>query len=175
MDMSKLTASLKAPYPEVTDVKPNPHFARLLAGDVSGYSSEITGIMQYLYQTFIVKQYEEEIYDILNKIACVEMHHMDILSELIVQLGGSPVYNGGGSQFWNAGFINYTNNLLGMMNANIAAERQAIANYKMRIRQTNESQVQQLLARIIADEELHLEIFEEIRSWASDRSKIKLN
>jgi bacterioferritin len=79
------------PFPPVKVEKSNLEYANLLL-DVfaSSADSELQAITQYIYHSKTISN--DTISKALMCIALVEMHHLDVLSELITLLGGKPFY-----------------------------------------------------------------------------------
>jgi bacterioferritin len=94
------------------------------------------------------------------QIAICEMMHLDMLGDAINALGGNASFDDG-HYYWNASYTNYSSTLREMLSADISAEGTAIASYKKQISLTQNPSVKALLARIIKDEELHLQFFSE--------------
>ncbi len=64
----------------------------------------MTAITQYLYQHFILDERRKSLASTLECIAKVEMHHLEIVGELITKLGGNPLFwtkNRGASSCWS--------------------------------------------------------------------------
>ena len=151
---------LSKPYPQVKTESKNMYYASLLTSDFAGTISEMSAVSQYTYQQIISST--PKISDTLSCISKVEMHHMEILGELISALGGNPriaVQSGCNCIFWSAQYISYETNPKVFLKENITAELSAIANYKARINQISDPYIQDILARIIMDEEYHIELF----------------
>lgn len=164
MEHSRCT--LDIPYPEIETSGRNITYANLLLNNYAGPVGELTAITQYFYQYFIVKYRHGEFARSLECISIVEMRHMEMLGELVVQLGGNPLLrtcSGNRSVFWRGNNISPNQNICGFLMGNIEAERQAIDQYRLRISQICDTKVQRVLERIILDEEHHIRIFEEYR------------
>ena len=95
--------------------------------------------MTYIYQNYITRLYNEDVADVLERIAITEMHHHDILGTTIARLGGNPVI-GADNCWWTGANVNYAVNLKEMLLDNIKAEQAAIQNYRRTIAKlTNQS------------------------------------
>ena len=81
MDKSCYRANL--PYPEVCVEHKNKFYASLLLDDYASCTSEYTAIAQYVYAH--VKTEDECIQDVFLGIAIVEMCHLDLLADVILQ------------------------------------------------------------------------------------------
>ncbi len=153
------------PYPKIIVEKKNEYYAKILSHVYASNESELSAILQYSYETFIIE--DEEIACTVEKIAEVEMHHLSILGKLIQKLGKSPIFADSSyckNIYWNSDFIYYDTDLPTMMDVNIESEKNNIRNYQMLLRVIEDSYIQEILKRILEDEYLHLEIFMKIRS-----------
>ncbi len=159
------------PYPTITPQK-NLRDAKLLMPNYGGKDSELTAILQYVYQAYI--NFENEPFaKVLEGISMTEMHHHELLGEAIAKLGGYPVM--GGHTYWNGSFVFYDTNPKVFLEFNIKAEETAIKNYERTILALNNEEVKLMLERIILDEELHIKIFRELirLDYGKDLMKIE--
>jgi len=151
-----------SPYPEIKVRCPNLHYAEMLMDDYAGAVSEFTAINQYLYHHFFFQKVGKKLGELMENIAINEMRHMEILADLIIQLGGNPVIRGGCStegRFWTGNLIYYGANIREQLQADINAECQAIKGYQKHIRLISDTYIQAVLQRIILDERVHLRLF----------------
>ena len=155
---------INKPYPKIRVQQKSHELANILSHLYASNESELTAILQYSYETFLVQ--DSEIMKILKEISIVEMHHLEILGKTIHLLGESPVYaevNYCNGIYWNSDFIYYDTDLPTMMDINIESEKKAIQNYKMVLNVIDDLYVKESIQRILEDEYLHLEIFMKIR------------
>ncbi len=164
MDISKINYQADGDFPQIEITVPNKRDAQLLQVSLAGQTSETTSILTYLYQSYIVEQFDEDIAQLLKKIAKVEMHHQDILSTMITQLGGDPIMASQG-RFWTGKYINYTNNLKDILMMNITGEEYAIEYYRYVIDRVCTEQIKCVLERIIQDELVHIAAFKEVLEY----------
>lgn len=162
-DIQEILNSKKSiPYPKLVDVKPDKRYAKLLYDSYGGNAGELNAITQYIYEHIEVNQYEE-FSKILLSIAIEEMHHLDLLGDLIKKLGKKPCYVSTNEHFWNAKNVKYYfNNIHDMLMFNIKSEEKAIFEYKKAIKYTDNKSIKDLLERIILDEQTHIEIFNKL-------------
>lgn len=158
LDLKELKTKSDKVYPEIIITAPNPAEAALLQSDYAGTGSETTAIMTYIYQSYIIRLFDEDIADVLEKIAITEMHHHDILGTTIARLGGNPVI-GADNRWWTGANVNYSVNLKDMLTENIKAEQAAIQNYRCTIAKLTNESIKETLECIIADEEVHIATF----------------
>lgn len=150
------------PYVEVEKSVKSPFEVRLLMPVYGGKGSETTAIMGYIFQSYALADKEPEISKCLEQIAISEMRHHDLIGTAIVRLGGIP-YIGDNRGYWQGGYVNYTLNVKDMIDADIAGEKSAITAYKDVIKFSKNEEVKAMIARIIKDEEIHIETLESIR------------
>lgn len=143
------------PYPEIKVLGKNKYYATLLKDDYVGFVSEMTATNQYIYHAFDVKQTNHDLYMMLEGIAISEMHHLDILAQLIILLGEKPVYFAQNS-FWNGSYVDYGHNILEQLQSDLKSEYKAIESYRRHIEMIKDPYIQNILERIIKDEEVHI-------------------
>lgn len=129
----------------------------------AGETGELTAIAQYIYENIELRYYEN-FSKIILSIAIEEMHHLELIGNLIRKLGRRAYFVNQKHCIWNAKNVKYHfNSVYDMLSYNIESEKQAIAGYKEAIKHTQNKSIQQLLERIILDEQTHLEIFNRLR------------
>ncbi|MFZ5354379.1 MAG: ferritin-like domain-containing protein [Bacillota bacterium] len=151
-----------SPYPEIKAEEQNPYYVQLLMDDYAGIISEFTAINQYLYHYFYFREIDKELGELLENVAIIEMLHMEILAELIIKLGGSPIIRGSHStcsNYWNGSFIYYGIHLCDRLKADIDAEYKAVKVYKEHIKKIDDPHIKSILERIILDEMVHIKLF----------------
>lgn len=166
MNFDELEVVSKLPYPEVVVTCKNISDAKLLMNDYAGRESETSALMQYMYQYYIVDQFEHDIAHVLEGIAITEMRHHEMLGKTIVKLGGDPKISGLGP-FWNGSFLYYTRQLKQMLIKDIADEETAIRNYTKTAMCLSNKSVVDLIYRIILDEEIHIKTLKSILEYIS--------
>jgi bacterioferritin len=147
-----------SPYPAIKVSSPNKQYADLLMDDFAGPKGEFTAMSMYFYQHYIAS-YESGDYGVMvMRIAIAEMHHMDILSAVIRQLGGNPVFRGGsnsGGKYWTSRNIVYSHDLCKSLQIALQGETGAIESYENHIKMIDDPYIKNILERIISDERLH--------------------
>ncbi len=153
---------LDIPYPKVSVEEKNICYANLLYSNYCGQFSEMTSLCQYIYQHFPTEFSDTRLSEALKCIAMVEMKHFDILGELILLLGGDPIFRMNGcnnSKLWKSDVVAFTTNVKQLLCDNIELEKIALESYRQRLCQISDKGVQKCIERIILDEEHHLQIF----------------
>ena len=149
------------PYPEVHPNCENRWYAELLLEDYAGAAGKLTSFSQYIYHSTVNAALHPDVSETLNRIAQVELHHMQLLGSAIMQLGVHPVYRGSGSlgrNYWSGKHVAYGQTLSEQLKADLHCERESILSYKRRIEQIDIPDIQSLLLRLIEDEKIHEDI-----------------
>lgn len=155
----RIVVTAPGPYPEPAVTAISPEYAALLLEDYAGQVSELTATTQYIYHHLVVPEGYEWIGDLLEDTAVVEMRHLELLGETIRLLGADPRYYAQDGVYWTARYVAYREGLREQLEADIEAERAAIAQYERHYGLIADPHIRRLLARIIADEQLHLFLF----------------
>lgn len=162
-DMSKYKKyMIDKPYPEPRVEERSREYAKILMGDYAGYVSELTAINLYIYQHVSSDKRFKEYAELIAGVSIAEMKHLELLGETIRLLGTKPVYASfgrTGTAFWNGRYINYTDTLKGMLLEDIKAETAAIENYRKHREIIKDKYIDNLIDRILLDENLHLKLF----------------
>lgn len=146
------------PYPNIPKLYPNSRYCKMLFDSLGGEKGELTATTQYIYQHMSLQ--EEAISRVLRDIAIEEMHHLNILGNIITNLREKPIYKSSQDTLWTARNVEYEfENLKDIMRLNIKSEEAAIKGYKDILRYTNNGYLRRVYERIILDETTHLEIF----------------
>lgn len=153
------------PYPEIMVQKENKHYAAILSNDFAGAISEMTAVTQYVNHHLKCEMIDDEIGEALIGIGMVEMHHLNMIGETILKLGGEPYYGRVKKdkfQCWTPKFIVYGKDIKSMLKSDIQGEVDAIAQYKKHIEEIDDKYIKALLKRIIKDEEFHIKILDSL-------------
>lgn len=149
------------PYPEIDLKVKSMYEVKLLMPSYGGRESETSAIFGYIYGHYVTEDVPGDISNCLSKIAITEMHHHDMLGKAIFQLGGTP-YIGGNYSYWQGGYINYIKDPVSILKNSIAAEKQAIHDYKIVTARSHIPEIKLLIERIILDEEIHIATLTEL-------------
>lgn len=160
--------------------KPNPHYAVLLQEQLGGANGELKAAMQYLSQSFRIK--DPVIKDLFLDIGSEELSHMEMVATTINLLNGhdvnneqvksgeiethvltglSPVLMNSSGHPWNADYVNVTGDLIADILSNIAAEQRAKVVYEYLYRQIEDKYVQETIMFLLEREEAHNALFRE--------------
>ncbi len=162
-------------YPPAVAEAPNREYARILSTAYAGSVSELSATLQYSYGSFILKKTHPEIHELLESISICEMHHIAILAQLILSLGGDPQFRTSDPiaqpEWWCATpqNVSYARTAGLILKSAIESEKKAIAKYVRILNMIDDDAVRLNISRIIMDEEYHIELL----SRAERKLKLK--
>ena len=160
-----LKAQIDLEYPKVRVEKKNIALAKKILTNFAGAISEDTSVHTYIFQALLFHEWPD-IAKTLKKIAIVEMHHLELLGEVITQLGVAPMFlsveKNGALKWFSGQFVSYDKTLKEAILNDLWMEEQAIQNYEKLISEINDETIIYLIKRIILDERLHCKIFQQI-------------
>ncbi len=160
--------------------KPNPQYAALLQEQLGGANGELKAAMQYMSQSFRIK--DPEIKDLFLDIAAEELGHMEMVAQTINLLNGHEVcaesvpageiqthvltglnpglINASGYS-WTGDYVSVTGDLCADLLSNIASEQRAKVVYEYLYRQINDKKVRETIDFLLNREEAHNAMFRE--------------
>ncbi|QHI73426.1 manganese catalase family protein [Aminipila terrae] len=160
--------------------KPNPQYAVLLQEQLGGGNGELKAAMQYMSQSFRIK--DPKIKDLFMDIAAEELSHMEMVATTInllnghdvdyqtvdageiqthVILGLNPGLINSSGYSWNADYVTVTGDLCADLLSNIASEQRAKVVYEYLYRQINDKKVKETIDFLLNREEAHNALFRE--------------
>ena len=145
-------------YPEIVGAKPCERTVRLLYDLRSGRESELTAILQYIYQNEVLAKCNKEVAFILEKIAIVEMHHLELLGDAIIAFGGKPCYIDSDGFDYNTSSVAYYTDLRSILEKDIKDEEFAVQAYRHTAQMVDNESLRELLNAIADDECVHIKI-----------------
>ena len=165
LDMNHLKFKADGPYPVIGEIEPNRNYANAMLSNIGGSNSEMSAISLYVYNHLYEELYSEEVATIFIKIAMVEMHHLDIFGTLAVRMGADPrlwADNWGKKVYWTPAYNNYPTDYYKLLKNSLEGEYLAIEKYQQQLSYIEDKVVRDCLRRIIEDEEVHVEIFQQL-------------
>jgi Mn-containing catalase len=159
---------------------PNPQYAVLMQEQLGGGNGEVKAAMQYLSQSFRIK--DPEIKDLFLDIGAEELSHMEMVAQTInllnghdvdngkvnggeiqthVQCGLSPVLINSSGAPWTADYVTVTGDLVADLLSNIASEQRAKVVYEYLYRQIEDKEVRATIDFLLNREEAHNALFRE--------------
>lgn len=155
-------------YPTTDGITPDAHSLSVILPAYASPRSELNAILQYFYHFFnFDKQGLKDDASKIERIAIAEMHHLEILGKMIINLGARPIYclnPPTAFNFYSTKCVTYSCDLKSMIEDDINAEELAIRQYRHMLKHLKNCQICEIISRIIKDEELHLATFKEILS-----------
>ena len=172
--------------------RPNPQYATLLQEQLGGPNGELKAAMQYMSQSFRIK--DPTIKDLFMDIAAEELSHMEMVAQTINLLNGhdlaieqvpqgqietqvltglNPFLANASGEPWTANYVNVTGDIVADLLSNIAAEQRAKVVYEYLYRQINDKYVKETIDFLLNREEAHNALFREalgkVQETASNR------
>ena len=156
----------------------NPQYAALLQEQLGGGNGELKAAMQYMSQSFRVK--DPEIKDLFLDIAAEELGHMEMVAQTInllnghevdatkisagevqthVLLGLNPGLINASGYSWTGDYVTVTGDLCADLLSNIASEQRAKVVYEYLYRQINDKKVRETIDFLLNREEAHNQMF----------------
>ncbi len=160
--------------------KPNPMYAALLQEQLGGGNGELKAAMQYMCQSFRVK--DPEIKDLFLDVAAEELGHMEMIAQTINMLNGhdldaenatvgqvqahvltglNPGLVNASGYSWTSDYVTVTGDLCADLLSNIASEQRAKCVYEYLYRQINDKKVRETIDFLLNREEAHNAMFRE--------------
>ncbi len=158
--------------------RPNPQYAALLQEQLGGGNGELKAAMQYMSQSFRIK--DPEIKDLFLDIAAEELGRMEMIAQTIIMLNGQDVdatkvqagevqshvilglnpglINASGYS-WSADYVTVTGDLCADLLSNIASEQRAKVVYEYLYRQIDDKKVKETIDFLLNREEAHNQMF----------------
>ena len=158
--------------------KPNPQYAALLQEQLGGGNGELKAAMQYMSQSFRIK--DQRIKDLFMDIAAEELGHMEMVAQTIhllnghhldaeeveageiqshVLLGLNPGLINASGYSWTADYVTVTGDLCADILSNIASEQRAKVVYEYLYRQIGDKKVRETIDFLLNREEAHNQMF----------------
>ena len=158
----------------------NPQYAVLLQEQLGGANGELKAAMQYMSQSFRIK--DPEIKDLFLDIAAEELSHMEMVAQTIsllnghdpdaqavpagevqthVVLGLNPGLINASGYSWTADYVTVTGDLCADLLSNIASEQRAKSTYEYLYRQIGDKKVRETIDFLLNREEAHNALFRE--------------
>ncbi len=158
--------------------KPNPQYAALLQEQLGGANGELKSALQYMSQSFRIK--DPEIKDLFLDVAAEELGHLEMVAQTIsllnghdvdaakvpageiqthVLLGLNPGLINASGYSWTADYVTVTGDLCADLLSNIASEQRAKVVYEYLYRQISDKKVRETIDFLLNREEAHNAMF----------------
>lgn len=160
--------------------RPNPQYAALLQEQFGGGNGELKAAMQYMAQSFRIK--DPDIKDLFLDIAAEELSHLEMIAQTItllnghevdyeeieageiqtqVQIGLCPGLINSSGYSWTGDYVTVTGDLCADLLSNIASEQRAKVVYEYLWRQIDDKEVRKTIEWLLEREEAHNAMFRE--------------
>lgn len=167
--------------------KPNPQYAVLLQEQLGGGNGELKAAMQYMSQSFRIK--DPVIKDLFLDISAEELGHMEMVAQTInllnghdvdakavdageiqshVILGLNPGLINSSGYSWTGDYVTVTGDLCADLLSNIASEQRAKVVYEYLYRQIEDKKVRETIDFLLNREEAHNALFREAFNKVQD-------
>ena len=167
--------------------RPNPQYAALLQEQLGGANGEMKSAMQYMSQSFRIK--DQQIKDLFLDIAAEELGHMEMVAQTInllnghdvdadqvkageiqthVLLGLNPGLINASGYSWTADYVTVTGDLCADLLSNIASEQRAKVVYEYLYRQIDDAKVRETIDFLLNREEAHNQMFRDAFNQVQD-------
>ena len=162
--------------------RPNPQYAALLQEQLGGGNGELKAAMQYMSQSFRIK--DQKIKDLFLDIAAEELGHMEMVAQTINLLNGHDVKAGeiethvllglnpglinASGYSWTADYVTVTGDLCADLLSNIASEQRAKVVYEYLYRQIDDKKVRETIDFLLNREEAHNQMFRDAFNEVQD-------
>ena len=177
----------KALFHPVGVERPNPQYAALLQEQLGGGNGELKAAMQYMSQSFRIK--DQKIKDLFLDIAAEELGHMEMVAQTInllnghdvdadqvkageiqthVLLGLNPGLINASGYSWTGDYVTVTGDLCADLLSNIASEQRAKVVYEYLYRQIDDKKVRATIDFLLNREEAHNQMFRDAFNEVQD-------
>lgn len=167
--------------------RPNPQYAVLMQEQLGGGNGEMKAAMQYLSQSFRIK--DPKIKDLFMDIAAEELGHMEMVAQTInllnghdvdaskvqageiqshVILGLNPGLINSSGYSWTGDYVTVTGDLCADLLSNIASEQRAKVVYEYLYRQIEDKKVRETIDFLLNREEAHNQMFRDAFNAVQD-------
>lgn len=168
---TKKDYELDIPYPKVpSKLNLSSSIISKLVNEYVGNKGEFTGLSQYSYQSFLLKNTENEtLSKILEQIAIKEMQHLSILSQVLKSCSVLPRFcrcidnNSLLCSYWSTQNVDFSFKLDEIILSDIKLEKKAIAMYNEIIETSQNDELNKIINRILKDEYKHLDFFNKVQ------------
>lgn len=158
-------------YPSLDGITEDYKTLRVISPAYAGGRGELTAVLQYVYQSILLGRFgKQDMSKTVLGIAINEMHHLELLGTAITMLGAPPAFTACLPYpigYYSASNVNYAKSPCEMLEADIVAESNAIADYRKILTCISNKTLIALIERIIEDEELHLAAFKSMKKELS--------
>ena len=154
---------LNTPYPSIDQLEVNVTYGQIMLSNLGGLHSEMNTVALYFYNSVILEQLWPDLSIAMKQMSQTEMKHLDIIARMCSRLGVDPRLwdcQNDFLEYWSPGYNVYPRQITSMLENAIIQEQNTITTYHYQINCIDEPIIQDVLKRIIEDEQLHVEILQ---------------
>lgn len=149
-------------YPSLRNVTPNKRDVRNLKALAFGRGGELSTVLTYIYQFYILPESEQSLKAALKQAARTEMTHYEILNEAAVAFGGDPTATDGQGNVWTGRNVNQEKDPRKILLDNIALEQGLTKQYLAAAREASNLSLAELYLKIIEEKQKNIELFQQV-------------
>ncbi|MGN0822939.1 MAG: ferritin-like domain-containing protein [Candidatus Gallimonas sp.] len=153
-------------YPCLDGLEEDYAALRIISPAYAGRASELTAILQYVYQSIIFGNCGmEEAASTVEEIAVTEMYHFELLGTMICKLGAPPIFTSCPPYpvgYFSASVVDYSREPKRMLLSDLAGERAAVEQYERMAKSLCNRRVAEMILRIAEDEKVHVAALERL-------------
>lgn len=164
MDLNNILVKAAGDYPQIVDATDDNLTVAILKDLAFSKQGELGAVLTYIFQSTIADKSNSELGELFEEIAITEMAHLGLLMHAITAFGGLPKYETGNGVPFNVNWVNYSTKLKDMLEQNIRGEQIGIDNYNQAIKMVKNQSLKDLFARIILDEQKHIEAQKQVQA-----------
>ncbi len=167
------------PYPSLVGIEKDVKSAMIISSAYCTMHGELNAIMQYFYHYLKFKSLgDEQTAEIIMGISVAEMHHLQILGELLDKLGVNPVFTKVPPYMYNyystAG-VSYSVTPIKMLIDDVSGELLAVKQYEKMANTLKNERISAIIKRIALDEELHVKVLKDRLEFLDENKSITFN
>lgn len=164
MDLTDISVRAKGDYPKIVAAQDDAQTVAILKDLANAIGGELDAILTYNFQSTVADKSFSDVAELFEEIAEVEMIHLSLLMHAITAFGGMPKYESATNAPFNTNAVNYATKLKDILEHDIREEQNAINNYTRAITMVKNQSLKDLFARIIEDEQLHIDALKQVRA-----------
>lgn len=149
-------------YPKLKKQNANSYYLGLVQNLYAGSEGELACFLQSTYQFQVLEDSDPKVVDALKKIAEQDQKHLEILSHIILMLGGNPKFFNAQNKWFSTREIDYVQGIKQIVSYDIELKEKVIIDYKSTIQKISSTDIKDILSRILADENNHLQALRNI-------------
>lgn len=145
------------------EIKKDARALRTVSPAYAGRGGVLTACLQYVYQTIAIGETHPEAAKQFERIGAEKLRHLQILGDLIVRLGASPVFTACPPfpvSYYSASCVEYSKTFSSMLDADLRLERGLIERYLQMTEELENPAVYAIVSRLLEETRGHLAALE---------------